>query len=58
MLEKNEQLIKEIENLKSQNFTLKEQITKTETDLNDANVRIKINLLKFTFKIFYFRQIT
>jgi hypothetical protein len=38
MLEKNQQLIKEIEIFKSQNFTLKEQITKFETDLNETNV--------------------
>ena len=41
ILEKNQQLIKEIESLKSQNSTLKEQITKTETDLSGANVRKK-----------------
>ncbi len=57
ILEKNQQLIKEIESLKSQNSTLKEQITKTETDLNGANVRIK-KTLKFTFKFLYSRQIT
>jgi len=38
MLEKNQQLTKELDTSKSQNFTLKEQITKIETDLNQANV--------------------
>ncbi len=38
MLDKNQQLIKELDTSKSQNFTLKEQITKIETDLNQANV--------------------
>ena len=37
-LEKNQQLIKEIDDLKSQNLFLKEQVTKFESDLNDANV--------------------
>ena len=41
MLERNEQLVKEMENVKTQNFTLREQISKLETDLNDAHVCIQ-----------------
>lgn len=40
MLERNEQLIKEMENIRTQNTTLREQISKFETDINDANVCI------------------
>lgn len=40
MLERNEHLIKEMENIKTQNLTLREQVTKLETDLNDAHVCI------------------
>lgn len=38
MSEKNEQLIKEIDSLKLQNLTLREQTTKLEMDLNESNV--------------------
>ena len=48
MLEKNQQLIKEIETFKSQNFTLKEQISKVQTDLNESNV---CKFIKFINKI-------
>jgi len=34
MLERNEQLIKEMENVKVQNINLREQVAKLETDLN------------------------
>jgi hypothetical protein len=40
MLERNEHLIKEMENVKVQNATLREQVSKLETDLNDAHVCI------------------
>lgn len=42
MIERNEQLIKEIENVKTQNLNLREQVSKLETDLNDAHVCEKI----------------
>ena len=42
MLERNEQLIKEMENVKSQNITLREQVSRLETDLNDAHVCISL----------------
>jgi hypothetical protein len=46
--EKNEQLIKEIDSLKLQNLTLREQTTKLEMDLNESNVwRFK----KFSFRL-------
>jgi DNA repair ATPase RecN len=48
MLEKNQQLTKEIENFKSQNFTLKEEISKVQTDLNESNV---CKFIKFISKI-------
>ena len=41
MLERNEQLVKEMENVKVQNITLREQVSKLETDLNDAHVCIQ-----------------
>jgi hypothetical protein len=41
MLERNEQLIKEMENIKTHNITLREQVSKLETDLNDAHVCIQ-----------------
>jgi len=48
MSEKNEQLIKEIDSLKLQNLTLREQTTKLEMDLNESNVwRFK----KFSFRL-------
>jgi hypothetical protein len=56
MSEKYEQLIKEKETLKSQNLTLKEQNTKTETDLNEGNV-CKL-YKKISLQIIHFRQIT
>jgi hypothetical protein len=56
MSEKYEQLIKEKETLKSQNLTLKEQNTKTETDLNEGNV-CKL-YKKISLRIIHFRQIT
>lgn len=40
MLERNEHLIKEMENVKVQNISLREQVSKLESDLNDAHVRI------------------
>jgi hypothetical protein len=40
MLERNEYLIKEMETVKTQNITLREQVAKYETDLNDAHVCI------------------
>jgi len=49
MAEKNEQLIKEIDSLKLQNSTLREQMTKLEMDLNESNV--------WRFKIFSFRLV-
>jgi hypothetical protein len=42
MLERNEQLIKEMENIKTQNITLREQLSKLETDLHDAHVCITL----------------
>lgn len=39
MLERNEQLVKEMEIHKSQNITLREQVSRLETELNDAHVR-------------------
>ncbi|CAF0764848.1 unnamed protein product [Rotaria sordida] len=48
MLEKNEQLIKEINIFKSQELTLNEQNTKLETDLNQANTNY--NQLEEQFK--------
>lgn len=44
MLERNEQLIKEMENVKSQNLTLREQVSRLETDLNDAHVCFSLRL--------------
>ena len=38
MLERNEHLIKEMETLRTQNTTLKEQVSRLETELNDAHV--------------------
>lgn len=52
MLEKNEQLITEINNLKSQELNLREQITKLETELNITNVCTFSNLF-CNFKIKY-----
>jgi hypothetical protein len=40
VLERNEQLVKDMENVKVQNATLREQVSKLETDLNDAQVCI------------------
>ena len=40
MLERNEYLVKEMETIKTQNQTLREQVSKLETDLNDAHVCI------------------
>ncbi|CAF2321988.1 unnamed protein product [Rotaria sp. Silwood2] len=48
MLERNEQLVKETENIKTQNITLREQISRLETDFNDANT--KYNRLEEHFK--------
>ncbi|CAM2702418.1 unnamed protein product [Rotaria socialis] len=39
MLERNEHLIKEMENFRNQNAVQREQIAKLETDLNDANTK-------------------
>jgi hypothetical protein len=55
MLERNEQLIKEMEIVKVQNNTLREQVSKYETDLNDAHVCIKSFLLIICFRVFFFR---
>jgi hypothetical protein len=52
MLERNEQLIKEMEIVKVQNNTLREQVAKYETDLNDAHVCIKSFLLIICFRVF------
>jgi cell division protein FtsB len=41
MLERNEQLVKEMENIKTHNITLREQVSKLEADLNDAHVCIQ-----------------
>ncbi len=41
MLERNEQLVKETENVKVQNNALREQVSKLETELNDAHVCIR-----------------
>lgn len=43
MLERNEHLVKEIDNLKTQNQTLREQVSKLESDLNSAHVNIRMN---------------
>lgn len=40
ILEKNDQLTKELNTFKSQDLILREQVTKLQTDLNMANVRI------------------
>jgi cell division protein FtsB len=42
MIERNEQLIKEMENIKTQNLALREQVSKLETDLHDAHVCIPL----------------
>ncbi len=47
MLERNEQLVKEMENVRAQNLTLREQLTKMESDLNDAQVRINEFLTEY-----------
>ena len=52
MLERNEQLIKEMEIVKVQNNTLREQVSKLETDLNDAHVCIKYSSLNIYFRVF------
>jgi hypothetical protein len=57
MAEKHEQLIKENETFKSHNFTLKEQNTKIQTDLNEANVCKFYSKILFEFYSFL-RQIT
>jgi hypothetical protein len=49
-------LIKEIDIFKSQNFNLKEQNTKIENDLNQANV-YSFNKIFFGIFVFYFREI-
>jgi hypothetical protein len=41
MLERNEHLVVEMENIKAQNITLREQVSKLEADLNDAHVCIQ-----------------
>ncbi|CAF1594888.1 unnamed protein product, partial [Didymodactylos carnosus] len=38
MLERNEQLVKDMETIKAQNLTLKGQITKIEAELNDSQM--------------------
>lgn len=38
MLERNEHLVKEIDQLKTQNLTLREQVAKLESELTDAHV--------------------
>ncbi|CAF4693613.1 unnamed protein product [Rotaria sp. Silwood1] len=48
MLERNEQLVKDTENVKTQNITLREQFTRLEIELNDANT--KYNRLEEHFK--------
>ena len=57
MLERNEQLIKELENQRTQNSNLREQITKLETELHDAHVWKKktflcLQLKRKTFLLF------
>lgn len=50
MLERNEHLVKEMENVKTQNINLREQIAKFEAELNDANVCI--SFLNHKYMIF------
>jgi hypothetical protein len=53
MLERNEYLVKEMEIIKTQNQTLREQVSKLETDLNDAHVcihKFRFSLLSFVFR--------
>ncbi len=40
VLERNEQLVKDMETFKAQNITLREQVSKLEADLNEAQVYI------------------
>ena len=56
MLERNEQLIKELENVKLQNITLREQLTKLETDLQDAHVCIHLLIIIVTINALFLQQ--
>ncbi|CAF4618219.1 unnamed protein product, partial [Rotaria socialis] len=46
MLERNEHLIKEMENFRNQNAVQREQIAKLETDLNDANLESQLSVYR------------
>ena len=42
MLERNEQLIRDLDAVKTQNSTLKDQINRLEGELNDAHVKFEM----------------
>lgn len=53
MLERNEQLVKEMENIKTQNVTLREQVSRLESELNDAHVRRSLEIFSFNLLLDY-----
>ena len=42
MLERNEQLVKDLETFRVQNSSLRDQVTKLETELSESHVRISL----------------